>query len=203
MFSLDNREKETLLTVARRSLVAAVESDKRAPVLAAESSRTECAGAFVTLRRRTRLRGCIGQIGTKQPAAEVVAYAARAAALEDPRFDAVRRDELREIEIEVSVLSSPEAIAPHEIEAGKHGLIVSRRWQRGVLLPQVAVEHRWGGMRLLEETCMKAGLEPDAWKDQQTVILAFTAEVFSESDFRRDTELETPGTLTPDYSSST
>jgi len=203
MFSLANRDKLYLLTVARRALVAAVESAESFEVVSADSSDRECAGAFVTLRRFSRLRGCIGQIGTKQSAAAVVAYAARAAALEDPRFDPVRPPELHEIEIELSVLSPPAVIAPHEIEAGKHGLIVSRGWQRGVLLPQVAPEHRWGGMQLLEETCVKAGLERDAWKDPQTLILGFVAEVFSESDVRQDADFESPSTPKSGYSSST
>jgi AmmeMemoRadiSam system protein A len=203
MFSLDNREKQYLLNVARRALVAAVEGGQAFEVLAVERDEAECAGAFVTLKRRTRLRGCIGQIGTKQSAAQVIAYSARAAALEDRRFDPVRPHELPEIEIELSVLSQPATIAPHEIEVGKHGLIVSRGWQRGLLLPQVAPEHRWESSRFLEETCVKAGLERDAWKDPQTLILAFTAQVFSDSEIQRDADFETPKVLKSDYSSST
>lgn len=203
MFSLDNSEKLFLLTVARRALVAAVEIGKPAEGPPPLQTSQECAGAFVTLRRRARLRGCIGRIGAKQSVVEVVAYSARAAALEDPRFDPVRPDELAEIEIELSILSPPEDIAPHQIEVGKHGLIVSRGWQRGVLLPQVAAEYRWERMRFLEETCVKAGLKRDAWKDAQTLVFGFTAEVFSESEIRRDAELETPGASKSSYSSST
>lgn len=191
MFSLDNREKLLLLGVARRALVAAVESGERVETPLGTSA-LECAGAFVTLRRRGRLRGCIGQIVLKQRAVEIVSYSARAAALEDPRFDPVRAHELPEIEIELSLLSPPEEIAPHQIEVGKHGLIVTRRWQRGLLLPQVAAEHRWEGLRFLEETCVKAGLERDAWKDPQTRIQVFTALVFGESEILRNAELEAP-----------
>jgi len=190
MSSLDNRERLFLLDVARRALIAAVEGGKALEVSSRDLGRGECAGAFVTLRLRTRLRGCIGQIGTKQSTVEIVAYSARAAALEDPRFDPVRSDELRDIEIELSVLSIPERIDPRQIEAGKHGLIVSRGWQRGVLLPQVAVEQRWESLRFLEETCVKAGLERDAWKQAETLILAFTADVFSESEIRNRLERE-------------
>ncbi len=190
MSSLDNRERLFLLEVARRALIAAVETGKTLEVSSRDLAGSECAGAFVTLRRRTRLRGCIGQIGTKQSTVEVVAYSARAAALEDPRFDPVRSEELRDIEIELSVLSVPERIEPRQIEAGKHGLIVSRGWQRGVLLPQVAVEQRWESVRFLEETCVKAGLERDAWKQPETLILAFTADVFSESEIRNRFERE-------------
>jgi hypothetical protein len=136
---------------------------------------------------------------------QVVAHCARAAALEDPRFDPVSPDELDGIEIEISVLSPLKTIAPAEIEAGKHGLMVSHAGQRGVLLPQVATELDWGAERFLEETCVKAGLGRDAWKDPATRICAFTAEVFSESDLGRGEQeaLETQGRTVPGYSSST
>lgn len=203
MSSLDNREKLQLLRIARRALVAAVERIQDFRASESELIAGVCAGAFVTLHRGRNLRGCIGQLGTAQPTADVVAYAARAAALEDPRFEPVRPNELAEIEIELSILSTPSAISAHEIEAGKHGLIVSRGRARGLLLPQVAVEHRWDAGRLLEETCVKAGLERDAWKHSQTAIFAFTAEVFSESEFRGETKPETPNSRPSGYSSST
>jgi len=192
MFSLDNRAKLELLLVARRTISTAVAKSPSAADLPPQLNALECAGAFVTLRRSGKLRGCIGQIAVKQPLAEVVAYSARAAALEDPRFDPVRVDELIEIDIELSILSAPEPITAEQVEAGRHGLIVSRGFQRGVLLPQVATEHRWGRLRFLEETCVKAGLERDAWTDPQTQILAFTAQVFSESEILRNVELKAP-----------
>ncbi len=180
MFSLDNREKLLLLELARRAIVAAVIDGQSVGESPTELVALQCAGAFVTLRRNGRLRGCIGQIAAKQPATELVAYSARAAALEDPRFEPVRADELQTIEIEISILSPPETVTPEQIEVGRHGLIVSRGFERGVLLPQVATEYRWDRLRFLEETCAKAGLGRDAWADPQTQILAFTATVFSE-----------------------
>jgi uncharacterized protein len=198
MFSLGNREKLLLLRIARQTIGRAVANSPSAEELSAELSAFDCAGAFVTLRRGGRLRGCIGQIVLQQPAAEVVAYSARAAALEDPRFEPVRASELTEIEIELSILSPTQAVAPEQVEVGRHGLIVSRGLRRGVLLPQVAIEHRWESRRFLEETCVKAGLEPDAWTDQETQILAFTAQVFSESEI-----LPLAPGLDRDYSSST
>jgi uncharacterized protein len=111
-----------------------------------------------------------------------VAHSAKSAALEDSRFDGVRVDEVPEIEIEISVLSALEDISLEQIEAGKHGLLVSRGLQRGLLLPQVATECRWTAGRFLEETCVKAGLARDAWRDSETKIQGFTAEVFSESE---------------------
>ena len=181
MFSLDNREKLFLLGVARRAVRVAVLRESE-PVASGAVATPECSGVFVTLRRRGRLRGCIGQLAVKAPMAELVAYAAKAAALEDSRFSPVTAGEIDEIEIELSLLSEPQTIAPEHIETGTHGLIVTRGFHRGLLLPQVATEHGWTGLRLLEETCVKAGLEPHSWKDPQTQILAFTALVFGESE---------------------
>jgi uncharacterized protein len=192
MFLLDNRAKLLLLAVARRTVIKAVANNPSIEQLPAELTSLECAGAFVTLRRSGRLRGCIGQIAFNQPLAEMVAYSAKAAALEDPRFEPVRAEELTEIEIELSILSPPEPVAPEQVEAGRHGLIVSRGFQRGVLLPQVATEHHWGSLRFLEETCLKAGLARDAWTDPETQILAFTAQVFSEREALQNAELNAP-----------
>jgi AmmeMemoRadiSam system protein A len=140
-------------------------------------------GAFVTLHLRKRLRGCIGQLPDETPLWQVVAHCAQSAALEDPRFEPVRPDEAAEIEIEISVLSQPLDTLPEMIEAGEHGIIVSHGWQRGVLLPQVATQFQWDATRFLEETCEKAGLSREAWKDPSVRIQTFTAEVFSESDY--------------------
>ena len=184
MSSLPDREKQVLLGVARRVVTLAAERCQPLEELPQDENLMHPAGAFVTLRRRGRLRGCIGQLASSLPLISVVAQSARAAALEDPRFSPVRPSELAEIEIELSVLSPMEDIEPERIEAGKHGLMVSKDWQRGVLLPQVAKEFRWTAERLLEETCVKAGLGRDAWKDPATRIQAFAAEAFSETMMR-------------------
>jgi AmmeMemoRadiSam system protein A len=181
MSPLADREKQLLLELARRALTAGVEKRESIPDFPADEALRQPGGAFVTLHRRGRLRGCVGQLPSKEPLVEVVAHCAKAAALEDPRFKPVRADEIAEIEIELSILSGLEDVTLGRIEAGKHGLVVSRGWQRGVLLPQVATEFKWQAARFLEETCVKAGLEREAWKDPQTRIQAFTAEVFSES----------------------
>ncbi|HWW50490.1 MAG TPA: AmmeMemoRadiSam system protein A [Verrucomicrobiae bacterium] len=191
MSSLPDREKQLLLGVARRVVTLAAERCESLEDLPQDENLIRPAGAFVTLRRRGRLRGCIGQLASTLPLISVVAQSARAAALEDPRFSPVRPSELAEIEIELSVLSPMEDIEPRWIEAGKHGLMVSKDSRRGVLLPQVAREFRWTAERLLEETCVKAGLGRDAWKDPSTRIQAFAAEAFSESTLR--IEPEAPG----------
>lgn len=189
MSSLANREKKLLLEVARRALELAAESGETLTDLPAEHSLGETllqtGGAFVTLRLRKRLRGCIGQLTSNVPLIGVVAHCARAAALEDPRFEPVRREELPEIDIELSVLSVPEDISFERIEPGRHGLIVSKEGQRGLLLPQVAAEFHWTTQRFLEETCVKAGFDRNAWSNEAIRIQAFTAEVFSEDDLLR------------------
>jgi len=180
MSSLGSHERRLLLDVARRAMIRAVESREPIENLPASEILSQPAGAFVTLHLRKRLRGCIGQLPSSEPLIQVVAHCAKAAALDDPRFSPVTASELPEIEIEISVLSPVEDVAPNKIEVGKHGLVVSLGRQRGVLLPQVAVQFKWTSERFLEETLIKAGWEKDAWKDPAIRIQAFTAEVFSE-----------------------
>lgn len=184
MSSLASAEKLAVLEIARHVLTSAVEQrDSPRDFRGCELAR-RAAGAFVTLWRRGRLRGCIGQTASSDSLLEVVAHCTKAAALQDPRFEPVRAEELPEIEIEISLLSHAAQISLDRIEIGRHGLIVCRGWQRGVLLPQVAAEFRWSPERFLEETCAKAGLERDAWRHPETRVEGFTAEVFSESEFR-------------------
>lgn len=204
MSSLASSEKIFLLRIARKALILAVERGESLETFTVEDGAApapNAGGAFITLRRGRRLRGCIGQILPDAPLVEVVAYCAKAAALSDPRFAPVVSDELREIEIEISVLSAPEDVTPNEIEPGRHGLIVSRGTQRGLLLPQVAAEYGWTAQRFLEETCIKGGMKPDVWKSDATRIQAFSAEVFSESSERNAESVSSAHDTS--YSSST
>ena len=204
MSSLGSHEKKFLLKIAREALLVAAERRELLAELPRDVVLAESTGAFVTLRKRGRLRGCIGQIGTGRPLADVVAHSAKSAALEDPRFEPIQSEEVAEIEIEISVLSVLEEIVPEQIEAGRHGLMVSRGWQRGLLLPQVATEMRWTALRLLEETCVKAGLERGAWREPDTKIQGFTAEVFGESELLLPEEAPgIAGRAKPPYSTST
>lgn len=203
MFSPGSPDKRLLLEIARQALHAGVERHESLQSLPKDPAPPESTGAFVTLRKRGRLRGCIGQVGAGLPLIEVVAHCAKAAALDDPRFQPVQPEELAEIEIEISALSPFQEIAPDAIEAGKHGLMVSRGYQRGLLLPQVATEMRWSARKFLEETCVKAGFERDAWRDHQTKIQGFTAEVFSESEFQPEKMPGPEGRAKPRYSIST
>lgn len=175
-------DRKFLLEVSRKALLAAVEARFALDDFPASTNPPLSAGAFVTLHRRGRLRGCIGQIGAPQPIIPLVAYCARAAALEDPRFRPVQIYEVPEIEIELSILSALEEITLERIEVGKHGLMVTRSPNRAVLLPQVATQHHLDALTFLEQTCVKAGLDRREWSKAGTRVEAFTAEVFSESE---------------------
>ena len=165
MYPLDDGLRHTLLGVARRAVVRAVESREILEDLPSDEVLKRPAGAFVTLHRFGRLRGCVGQLASNDALVAVVAYCAMAAALEDPRFTPMIAADLDGLAIEISVLSALMDITPHEIQLGKHGLLVSYEGKRGVLLPQVAVEFGWNATRFLEETCVKAGLERSAWTE--------------------------------------
>jgi AmmeMemoRadiSam system protein A len=203
MRSLDRPEKRLLLDLARYALISAIEGTEPPTSPPCDVPSAELTGAFVTLRHRGQLRGCIGEINSKESLVKVITRCARAAALEDPRFRPVRRDEIAEIKIDISILSPPRESKAEEIEPGKHGLIVSRGYRRGVLLPQVATERGWGAQRFLEETCVKAGLEPEAWKSRGVMIETFTAEAFGETDSQTDDGYDSPDRLKPGYSIST
>lgn len=143
-----------------------------------ESLGAKC-GAFVTLRKAGRLRGCIGHIEASASLCQTVRECAAAAAVRDPRFEPVTPLELADLHIEISVLSALTDVRPEEVEVGRHGLLISRGFHHGLLLPQVATQWHWDREQFLEETCLKAGLPPDAWR-QGARIQAFTAEVFGE-----------------------
>jgi AmmeMemoRadiSam system protein A len=108
-----------------------------------------------------------------------VAETARAAAFDDNRFSPVTPDEAPHLEIELSILSPPQPIAAGAVEIGRHGLLVSQHGRRGLLLPQVPVEHNWDRATFLEQTCRKAGLPLDAWQKGAT-LQVFTAEIFGD-----------------------
>jgi AmmeMemoRadiSam system protein A len=181
MFQLSNDDRRVLLDLARRAISTAVIEKQILDIPPYSAALAHPAGAFVTLHRDGKLRGCVGQVESLGPLAETVVRSAISAALHDSRFPEVRADELEKLEIEISVLSVPEPILPEAIVIGLHGLLVVNGEKRGVLLPQVAGERKWSAQQFLEETCDKACLPPDAWRDARTRVLAFTAAVFSEA----------------------
>ena len=171
-------DRQLLLRIARNAIVAHVDGSTPPSVDAFDLDRR--GGAFVTLHKRGDLRGCIGHIEADDSLARVVARCAVAASSADPRFPAVSSDEVAHLSIELSLLGPLEPIAgPDEIEIGNHGLVVEKGWHRGLLLPQVATEWKWNAHQFLAQTCRKAGLPLDAWK-QGAKLWRFEAEVFGE-----------------------
>ena len=136
-------------------------------------------GVFTSLYLAGKLRGCVGYALPSTSLYRAVAETARAAAFNDNRFSPVTADEAPHLEIELSILTPPQPILPEAIEVGRHGLLVSQHSRRGLLLPQVAVEHEWDATTFLEQTCHKAGLPSNAWRKGATVM-AFTAEIFGD-----------------------
>ena len=179
MLPLTEADQQTLLRLAREAIEQSVRHHYvQAPDPPGDALRQKC-GAFVTLHKRGRLRGCIGYVEAAKPLYQTVRECAASAALHDPRFDPVTPAELSSLHLEISVLSPLFDIAPEQIETGRHGLLVSDGIFRGLLLPQVAVEWGWKKERFLEETCLKAGLAANAWREGAR-IQAFTAHIFAE-----------------------
>jgi AmmeMemoRadiSam system protein B/AmmeMemoRadiSam system protein A len=177
---LTEDEKQALLRIARASIAAEIEG-KKPPALKRIGALDEKRGAFVCLKIRNRLRGCIGFIEAKTPLAKTVEEMSIAAALRDPRFPPLRKEELKDVQLEISVLTPLRRIADvAEIEVGTHGLYIRKGGSAGLLLPQVATEYGWDRGTFLKETCRKAGLGPDAWRDPETEIYIFSADVFGE-----------------------
>jgi uncharacterized protein len=137
-------------------------------------------GAFVSLHRGRELRGCVGFPEPTRPLVRAVMENTVGAAGRDPRFHPVEGHELFEIAVEISVLGDILPMSPEQVEAGRHGLLIELEGRRGLLLPQVATEHRWSRTDLLRQVCIKAGIHPDAWQRPETRLYAFTAQVFAD-----------------------
>lgn len=154
-------------------------------------------GAFVTITEHGTLRGCIGHIAADRELGAVVREMTVAAAEDDPRFAPVAPDELWSVTLEISVLSTPQRLGPptnpEHVAVGRDGLIVRRGAQIGLLLPQVAAEHRWGPEAFLAAACHKAGLAPEAWQEDTTEVFTFQADVFAESGSERQATREGEG----------
>jgi uncharacterized protein len=173
-------ERELLLKLAHDSIELALAGRDRDLDLSPPSPHlAEPRGAFTTLHLQGKLRGCIGYILPVESLYKTIAATARAAAFEDPRFEPVTLAEAPGLKVEISVLSVPQPIRPDEVVVGRHGLIVSGGGRRGLLLPQVPTEWEWDRETFLAQTCLKAGLPPDAWQ-HGAQLQGFTAEVFGE-----------------------
>jgi AmmeMemoRadiSam system protein A len=181
---LSEADKCSALQLARTAVVEAVSRRQLPDHIPKEGIFAQRRGVFVTLHVGGRLQGCIGVVEPHEPLGEAIVRCATSAALEDPRFAAMRPEQLDFLGIEISLLSPPEPIAPEAIEIGRHGLLIQLHSQRGLLLPQVATEHHLSREQFLEETCKKAGLRSQAWCDPEARLFGFTCEVFSERSFR-------------------
>ncbi len=179
---LTEKERRVLLNIARQTIEKYVREGKKAALEVAEPALKKRKGAFVTLYKRGRLRGCIGQINPGDELYQTVSEMANEAATADPRFPPVKAEELEEIGIEISVLTVPKKIKSiEEMKLGRDGVIIKRGMKKGVFLPQVATETGWGKEEFLSHLARdKVGLEAEAWRDKDTEIFTFQAEVFSE-----------------------
>jgi AmmeMemoRadiSam system protein A len=183
-FVLGPDEKREILRIARATVSEFLCAGRIPPGRPHRRSLLANAGAFVTLRSGDDLRGCIGTQAEESPLYRAVQEMAVAAATRDPRFPPLRPDEIDLIVIEVSVLGDRTPIRdPREIEVGVHGLAISCRGQRGLLLPQVASESGWSAEEFLGRVCGKAQLPVDAWRAPDATVERFTAQVFAETEY--------------------
>jgi AmmeMemoRadiSam system protein A len=181
-FSLSPAEKQELLGLARRSAETAVKERKLLDYPGSKlDSLMQERGAFVTLKKRGQLRGCIGYVSPVRALALTVRDVAALAAVKDERFEPVAPVELGELDYEVSVLSPLRRVLDvKQVEVGRDGLVMKQGGREGLLLPQVPVEQHWDRATFLVQTCLKAGLSSRCWQEADTDIFRFTAVVFGE-----------------------
>jgi AmmeMemoRadiSam system protein A len=178
-------DRQTLLALARRTITRYLESGMLALGRPASPGVERAQGAFVTLRKKGALRGCIGQMTPSGPLRRVVGAMAFAAAFEDPRFPKVRAAEMKDIEIEISLLTPfREVASAAAIVTGRDGVLLQKGRSSAVFLPQVATEEGWGREELLEHLCAKAGLAGGCWQSGAK-LSTFQAEVFREGESKR------------------
>ena len=186
MVELNKEQQIKILKLARKTIyehLTKKSSDEPAENEFSDVIFKEICGAFVTLHISGALRGCIGYIKGIAAIPETIVDMAKASAFQDPRFPPLSIKEYDMIDIEISILSPIEKVKGiSEIVVGRDGLIISNGARSGLLLPQVATEHKWDVFQFLENTCYKAGLPGDAWKWDNTGIEKFSAQVFGEKE---------------------
>jgi len=176
---LSPEEKKTLLQLARDTIRSRATGNPLPAVSAATDALRRRSGAFVSLHRRGMLRGCIGYIEPVLPLIEAVQEMALSAAFQDPRFEPLSSEELSDLDIEISVLTPFEKITDAAcIKVGRHGLMIRKGDCSGLLLPQVPVQFGWDRETFLAQTCQKAGLRPDDWKNPGVELYIFSADIF-------------------------
>jgi AmmeMemoRadiSam system protein B/AmmeMemoRadiSam system protein A len=176
---LSDADKKLLHTIARRAIESHCLGKPFTDIPITSKLLKEKRGAFVTLHNRGNLRGCIGYIRAQKPLYQTISEMARAAAFQDSRFKPVTQGELADLDIEISVLTPLAKVSEIEdIRVGEHGIYIIKDHHSGLLLPQVATEQKWDRESFLQHTCTKAGLPEDAWKDKETEIYIFSADIF-------------------------
>ena len=177
---LSTEDRKLLLGLAREAITAAVRTGKHPVREVTAAHLLGSQGCFVTIKRDGALRGCIGNFNSDKPLYLLVQEMAVSAATRDPRFYPMKEEDLVGFHLEISVLSPLAKVSsPEEVVVGTHGLYLEKNFSRGVLLPQVAVEHGWDTETFLSQTALKAGLKKEDWKEG-TDIYVFTAQVFGE-----------------------
>ena len=182
---LTSEQRAYLIDLAHKSVEAAAAGKPIPKIVCEDPVLLVPRGAFVTLKKKGDLRGCIGNFQPEYPLYMCVLEMARSAAIGDPRFPKVRPEEVPELTVDITVFP-PDPLRKindiSEIEIGKHGLYIKRGFSRGTLLPQVATEYNWDVKTFLEHTCRKAGLPINAWKEEGTEIFVYPGEVFGETE---------------------
>jgi AmmeMemoRadiSam system protein A len=178
---LEEIDRRELLRIARIALKEWLRIGRLPPGAPHRPTLLSQAGAFVSLQVDGTLRGCLGQTDPETPLYRTVSDLAIGAATRDARFATLQREEIPRTRITISILSPRERVSDlGRVEVGQHGLVITRGEQRGLLLPQVATDHKWDRDTFLGETCRKAGLAAEAWREPDIVIERFTADVFSD-----------------------
>lgn len=177
---LSAKERQLLLKIARDAIVSHVQEETLSGKEVFNENLLVKQGCFVCIKINGMLRGCIGNFVSDKPLYRLVQDMAISAATHDPRFYPMKKNELENFDLEISVLSPLSKISSfEEIKVGVHGIYLEKNFSRGVLLPQVAVEYGWDRDTFLGQTCIKAGLEKDEWRDGADIYI-FSAQIFSD-----------------------
>lgn len=178
---LTDREREQLLALVHQTVGANLRDDGEQPATPPDSDGlASTSGAFVSLYVAGQLRGCIGNMVSADPLSDTVERLAILASTNDSRFEPIAASELAQLRVEISVLSPLRVASAEDVRVGKHGIMLTNGHHRGVLLPQVATKYGWDREAFLAQTALKAGLPKHAWRDRETVIEIFEAEVFGD-----------------------
>ncbi|KYK38557.1 MAG: TIGR00296 family protein [Theionarchaea archaeon] len=179
---LTEEQGQRLIQIARQNIIYYLKNRQMLSVNDVLFEFQEKQGVFVTLKKHETLRGCIGYPEPVYPLMAALLDSSISAAVRDPRFPPVTAEEMDDITVEVTVLTTPQKIDPdpQNVTIGKDGLMVEKGMFKGILLPQVPVEWEWNAEEFLCQTCIKAGLPPDCWLDGETIVYKFQGQIFSE-----------------------